>query len=65
MDNNSILMIVSVLVFLFGAFLFVIGVGLGGFIGLVAIITFIVGWARKRNDIKVERIRAEQKEEGS
>ena len=57
-------MIVSVLVFVFGAFLFVIGVGLGGFIGLVAIIMFIVGWAGKRNDIKAERIRAEQKEEG-
>ena len=64
MDNNSLLMIVSVVVFFFGALLLVIGVGLGSFIGLVAIIMFIVGWAGKRNAIKAERIRAEQKEEG-
>ena len=63
MDNNSLLMIVSLLVFLWGAYLFVIGVGLGGFITLVAIILFIVGWAEKRSYIKTERILAEQKEE--
>lgn len=64
MDNNSLLMIVGLAVFLFGAYRFVSGAGLGAFVGLVGIIIFIVGWAGKRNDIKAERIRAEQKEEG-
>lgn len=57
-------MIVSVVVFIFGTLLLAIGLGLGSFIGLLAIIMFIVGWAGKRNAIKAQRIRAEQKEEG-
>ena len=66
MDKNSILMIVGVVVFLFVAVpLEVIGFGLGAFIGLIAIIIFIAGWAGKRKAIKAERIRAEPQEESS
>ncbi len=67
MNNNSFLIIASVLVFFFVALpAFVVSAGLGVLFWLVAVAMFFWGWIGRKNEIKAERIRrkAELEEEG-
>ena len=67
MNNNSLLIILSVLVFFFVVLpTLAVSIALGGLLWLVAIVMFLWGWAGRQTEIKAERIRrrGELEEEG-
>jgi len=67
LNNNILLILLSILVFFFGALpAFFISPGLGTLIWLIAILMFLWGFVGRRNEIKAERMRrkGELEEEG-
>jgi hypothetical protein len=67
LNNNYLLIILSLLVFFFVAIpAFVYSAGLGVLFWLVAVAIFFWGWIGRSNEIKAERIRrrGELEEEG-
>ena len=67
MNKNSLLILLSILVFFFVVLpALAVSIALGGLLWLVAIVMLVWGWAGRQNDIKANRIRqrAELEEEG-
>jgi ribosomal protein L40E len=67
LNNNSLLILLSVLVFFFVVLpTLTVSIALGGLLWLVAIVMLLWGWAGRQNEIKASRIRrrGELEEEG-